>query len=49
MFHIFKIEWPNKKTEVRTSSLILIGEKGRSAMSTVVGTPTAIATQVRRP
>jgi len=46
MFHRFKIEWPNNKSEVRTSSLILIGEKTRSAMSIVVGTPTAIAAQL---
>ena len=46
MFHRFKIEWPNNKSEVRTSSLILIGEKTRSAMSIVVGTPTTIAAQV---
>jgi len=46
MFHRFKIEWPNGKTEVRRSSLIKIGEKTRSAMSCVVGVPTAIATQL---
>jgi len=46
MFHRFKIEWSNGKTEVRRSSLIKIGEKTRSAMSCVVGIPTAIATQL---
>ena len=46
MFHRFKIQWANGKTEVRRSSMIKIGENHRSAMSCAVGIPTAVAAQV---
>jgi len=46
MFHRFKIQWANGKTEVRRSSMIKIGENHRSAMSCAVGIPTAISAQV---
>lgn len=45
MFHRFKIQWKDR-IEVRNSALIAIGEKGRSAMSVVVGVPSGVAAQV---
>lgn len=48
MQHIFKIEHKDGKTTTRKSTLIMIGDKhGKSAMSVTVGTPTAIASQVK--
>jgi len=48
MQHLFKIEWPGaSKLETRKSTLVAMGEKkGPSAMSTLVGLPTAISTQL---
>eukprot|EP00331_Platyophrya_macrostoma_P034960 CAMPEP_0176447832 /NCGR_PEP_ID=MMETSP0127-20121128/25312_1 /TAXON_ID=938130 /ORGANISM="Platyophrya macrostoma, Strain WH" /LENGTH=488 /DNA_ID=CAMNT_0017834445 /DNA_START=26 /DNA_END=1492 /DNA_ORIENTATION=- len=46
MQHIFKIDWGDKY-EIRKSTLICIGEKGkRSAMALTVGFPTGIGAQL---
>lgn len=45
MFHRFKIQWSDR-VEYRNSCLIAIGEKGRSAMSVVVGVPSGVAAQL---
>lgn len=42
--HKFEIEWPNGKTETRTSTLAEYGDpKGYSAMAKLVGVPCAVA------
>eukprot|EP01017_Pseudomicrothorax_dubius_P050917 TRINITY_DN9713_c0_g1_i2.p1 TRINITY_DN9713_c0_g1~~TRINITY_DN9713_c0_g1_i2.p1 ORF type:complete len:327 (-),score=98.32 TRINITY_DN9713_c0_g1_i2:118-1038(-) len=46
MQHIFKVLYPNGKKKTITSTLIRFGTEKRSAMATLVGTPTAIATQL---
>ncbi|EGV66457.1 saccharopine dehydrogenase (NADP+, L-glutamate-forming) [Yamadazyma tenuis] len=44
--HKFGIEWENGETEVRTSTLVDIGDpNGYSSMAKLVGVPCAIATQ----
>eukprot|EP00835_Amoeboradix_gromovi_P001923 NODE_98_length_21025_cov_0.475055.p12 type:complete len:124 gc:universal NODE_98_length_21025_cov_0.475055:5498-5127(-) len=46
MSHIIKVEWPDRRKEVISSSLIRYGDDRHSAMAYTVGTPCAIAVQL---